>query len=122
MAATFCSTAQAIDYAGSGANATITADTTTLTEWIEEAESHINIVAQYDFTTDFSNLSANFKNILRETAAAMTAQKIVMYDFSGYLGAREAETLLDFLENIIVRNLARIKDDNVQEYMGKTGD
>lgn len=120
MTWTFCTSGAAINKAGANANSTIVASGAALTNWCDEAEAFICSEARVDLVTDYSNLTANGKHILQQLCSDIIGQQIVGYDMGGYVDRREAETILDILENRIRRNISLITNDNIKTYLGAT--
>lgn len=121
MSWVFCSTGQALWKAGAGESLTSnTSSGAILAAWSDEVEDIINGFARVDLITDYDNLTTNGKKILQALSSDMVAQRIVGFDTSGYLGAREAETLLDLLEANIVRNKNLIENDRIKGFLGAT--
>lgn len=120
MSWTFCTSGQAIVKAGANANSAITISNQTLADWSDEAEHMICNIARVDLIGSYSSLTANGKDILQNIASAMVAQNIVTYDLSSYSSNREAETILDVLENNIRRGINLIENDKIKSYLGAT--
>jgi len=120
MAWTFCTSGAAIAKAGANANSTIIANGDTLADWSNEAENIICDIARVDLVDKYDSLTANGKNILSMLASNMIAQFIIHYDMSGYTTKREAETMLDILENQIRRNISFIENDRIKTYLSAT--
>lgn len=120
MAFTFCTSGAAKIKAGINTTDVDTNIGNSLLEnWSDEAENLICATARNDLITDFSSLTANGKQILQMLASSLIAQNIISYDQTGYL-PREAETMLDKLENDIRRGLALISDDKIKTYLTAT--
>jgi hypothetical protein len=120
MTWTFCTSGAAIVKAGANANSTIVASGAVLADWSDEAESIICDIARDDLVTDFASLTANGKQILQNMSSALVAQKIIMYDMSGYTSRTESVTMLNILENDITRGIRLIKEGKAKRYLGAT--
>lgn len=120
MAWTLCTSGSAVAKAGANANSTITASGSALAVWSDEAESYVSSLARVDLVSNYGNLTANGKQILNELTSSLIAEKIIMYDMSGYTSRGEASMMLNVIENNIVRNISLIKEDKIKTYLGAT--
>ena len=82
-----------------------------------DAEAVINSVTLKDWVADYSSITANFQQILNHCASSMVAMDIINYDMSPFSSRAEAETMLDFLHNGIVRDLAVLKEEKTKDTM-----
>jgi len=110
MSNTLFTQANAIKAAGKGANATIVADSTQLTLWSDQAEGRIEAETRRTWVDDFASLDTGTKGLLQEVGSAIVAMKIITWDTSGYFNSREAETLLDYLDDVVNDGLRILKD------------
>jgi len=94
MAATLTTTAECIAKAGENADATIVADTTQITAWIEQAEGYIEHSTRRSWVANFSSLGTPAKAILDDFCSSFVARRIIAYNTTGYL-SREADTLMN---------------------------
>lgn len=99
----------AVKMAGEHANATIAADTTTLTYYSDMIEGIIEVETGKTYVSDHSSLPTGVKFQLNAVHSAWIANLIVAYDVSGYL-AREADTILNVNDAIIKSGLRFLKD------------
>lgn len=120
MAATFTSTTNCIDKAGENADATIVADTTTITEWIEHAEAYVCARTFIDFRTDYSSFSTELKDMLDEVTSSLVAMRIITYNPIGYL-TREADSLLNLNDGIVETMITALSKYKAQELGKPTG-
>ena len=120
MAWTLCTSGSAISDAGLNVNTDIKASGSTLANWSNQVEGDITIIANVDVVTRFSGFKDEGKQILNQLASNQIAQKIVNYDMSGYTSRQEALTMLNVLENRIVKNQTLVKDDNFKTLIGAT--
>jgi hypothetical protein len=65
-------------------------------------------------------MDAEDKLILSETAGALAAISVITYDISGYSSVREAEFLVDILNDRVNKNLKILKEDISKTYLGAT--
>lgn len=99
MAVTLCTSGAVTLKAGANANATILANNTALEQWINQAESFINVATRTNWTDSYSTLNDDTKKILEEAASSHAAMYAIQYDMSGYSSLAEATTMLDVLED-----------------------
>lgn len=110
MSFTLTTEAEAVKTAGANANSTITADSTTLARWSDQAEGIIGSKTRRTWIDDYSSLSTEIKGILNDVAASLIAMKIIHYDMSGFTSRQEAGTMLDFLDERVSDGLNVLKD------------
>lgn len=120
MVWTLCTSGQAIAKAGNDVNSDIKASGQTLADWSEEVESVLSDIAATDVVTDFSTYTTQGKLLLQRLSSSMIAQQMARFDLSGYSVMREAETIMDSLENDIDRDTKLLKDDDVKGHLGIT--
>ena len=118
MAWTFCTSGSAISKAGTNANSTITASGSTLANWCDEAEAIVSSTARVNLSGSYATLTTPGKIIIGKAIAAIVAQNIVSYDISSYPFSREAETILDKLEDEKTEALKMIADKDIKIYLG----
>ena len=109
MSWTFTTSAISIIRAGAQANATIVADAVSLALFSDQAEGEIEAKTRKTYVDDYATLPTNIKAALDKVASCMVAMDIICYDMTGYLG-QEARTILDFLDDVITRNLKVLED------------
>lgn len=110
MAWTLCTSGSAISRAGVNANSTIVASGSTLAAWSNEVEGAIAGLTRRDWVTQFASLSGSVQYLLGDTAASMIAKLIIQYDMSGYTSRAEAQTMLNVLDDLVVKNLSKLED------------
>ena len=115
MSWAFCTSGSAIAKAGKNANATIIASGSTLANWYDEAEALVCDTARVNLSG--ANLTHPGKQIISMIISAKIAQNIVAYDTTSYVLSREAETILDKLEDEVSKGLKLIEDQKVKTYM-----
>lgn len=118
MAWKFCSSGAAIIKAGAGANSSVIQSGAFLAGWSDEAESVICATARKNLIDSYSSVNSSGKYILQNVCSSMIAQKIIIYSMQNYTNLREAETMLDILENDVRRGLQLIEEDKVKTYLG----
>lgn len=117
MSWTLCTSGAAIAKAGVNANSTIIASNATLAEWSDEAEGSINLISHKDWIANYAGIGANFKPILADCASDIIAKRIIAYDMSGYTSRAEAQTMLDVIEDNLVKNIAALKETKATDLM-----
>lgn len=110
MSWTLGTEANAIKTAGAGASSIITADSTTLALWADQAEGRIQHQTKRSWVADFAGLGEPIKGLLQDVFVAMVAKKIVKYDSTNYFNSREYETILDILDETVDDGLRLIED------------
>jgi len=83
--------------AGVGANTTSVATAAT-DVYVLNVESIVNVDSDYNWSDTFAALDVDTKGVLTMAGACKCAMIVVSSDTDGY-GSRQAETLLDFLQN-----------------------
>jgi hypothetical protein len=109
MAWTLCTSGAAIAKAGVNANSTIIASGSTLANWSSEAEARISSLIHTNATT----LATPISTALGDICSSMIAMNIIAYDTRGYL-SREADTLMNFNDDIITKGLANLSNKQNQ--------
>ena len=120
MVWTLTTSGSATSDAGANVNADIKASGSTLENWSDQVESDITSIANIDVVTGFSDFKNEGKQVLSQLASNMIAQKMINHDMSGYTSRAESLTMLNVLENRIVKNQNLIKDDKVKTLIGAT--
>ena len=100
MAGTLSTASEAIVKAGENANATIVADTTQITSWIEQAEGNVEHQTRRSWVANFATLGTPVKAMLDDVVSSMVALKIIAYNTTSYL-SREADTLMNLNDDIV---------------------
>jgi len=118
MTETITTAANAIVKAGSGANATITADTTSLTLFINEGEAYLCNLVKYDLITNWGTLNAIYKLIFSEYVARYAAIQIITYNMAGYTSRIEAEDLINthLYRLTIIEKI--LNDSSIKDFLG----
>ena len=111
------SEAAAIAKAGANANSDITASSSVLATWYDQAESTLNTKTRKDWVAASATITAKFIEILDDTLSAMVATNIINYDMSGYTSRLEVQTMLDVLDNTISKNIGILDDTMYKEVM-----
>jgi hypothetical protein len=95
--------------AGTHANSTIAASGAALLKWSDDAEGYIEATTRKKWVDGYSGLDTGIKGILSDIVSSKVAMAIIAYDTTGYL-TREADTLMNFNDDIITKGLGVLKD------------
>lgn len=112
----FCTTAEVVRKAGSGASATSSAEAYT-NDFVTQAESIINVFTRYNWSDAYTALDADVKGILKQVASDLAAIYVISYDMSGFNSRTEAEDLINILRDSALRGLSILKDKKQQLFM-----
>lgn len=110
-AGTLCINADVLKKAGANANTTATAEAYT-NVFIKEAEGHLCASARYDWVTNYADVSAIGKEILRDAASAYAAVQAINYDMSGFTSRQEALTMVNILWAGFDKVITLLEKDN----------
>lgn len=99
MSWTFCSSGAAVIKAGANCSTIAKASGAILEAFSTDAEGRICAELHTDFITGYSGLDTGIKYMLSDICSSLIAMNIVSYDMSGYTDRREAETILDVLDD-----------------------
>lgn len=99
-----------------GANFNSTAGTSgALLELISKfAEGSLVRDTEYDWVSNASSISATFLDVLKDATSDVGAKFLIEHDMSGYTQNGEAVTMVNILIDNYTKNVARLKDKNVQ--------
>lgn len=105
MAVVFCTVDQALTKAGANHHTYFDSGggTTDVEEFINQAESFINVSTRINYSDTYSTLNTDVKRILEDAASSHAAMAIINYDMGSYNTLAEAQTMLDL-------NYTRLKD------------
>ena len=95
------------DLTGSGAQG-LTADAI-IVQFINEAESEINVKTRINYTDTYAALNADVKQLLGGIASDLAGIKCVNYNRDGYISG-EANSIINTLRDSALRGLALIKE------------
>lgn len=115
----FVTTAEVLRKVGANASAVSSAEAF-VNQYVAEAESLINAQTEKNWSDLYSTLNADLRDILKMAAGAKAAMMVIMYDQSGFTNQREAETMLDILNNEYDRALAELKQQSQRAFVAKT--
>ena len=112
----FATTAEVLRKAGSGANATPSAEAY-VNDYMTQVESFINVVTRYNWSDAYSTLNVDVKGILKEVASNLAAIYIIQFNMSGYTSRVAAEDSVNILRDAALRGLALLRDKKTQDFM-----
>lgn len=96
-----------------GANASATSAAEAYTNiYIKKAEGKICLDTRYDWVTNYSDVSAIGKEILREAVSCYAAIAVINYDMSGFTTRQESLTMINILWARYADIVKRIVADN----------
>ena len=117
MTVTLCTSGTALRKAGSNVSSTVTASGAMIENFINQAESTINVNTRYNWVDAYSGLDDDVKMILEEVASNLAAIYCINYDMSS-IGRKEAETRVDILWARFTRILRTLEDKKQRTFMG----
>lgn len=109
MVWTLTTSGSAVAMAGTHVNSTIKVSGSALLGFSNQAEGIIEARTKKTWVDNYSSQSNGIKNILSDTASSLIAMDMIAYDNTGYL-AREADMLMNKLDERINSNIAVLKD------------
>lgn len=102
---TFCSTEDV--QMKVGANASTTSNTEDyINEYVDQAESYINVLTRHNWTDEFDELNGDVKAVLKEAASNLAAIYVINYD----LGSISAVTSRAEAEDRLLILWARLQE------------
>ncbi len=108
MSWTLTTSGAAVLKAGVHANA-ITTSGSSLAKWSDDAEGYVEATTRRKWVDNYTGLSTGIKGVLSDIVSSKVAMAIIAYDTTGYL-TREADTLMNFNDEIITKGLGILKD------------
>ena len=86
-------------------------------QFITEAENYVNAVTRINYPDSYSGLNADVKNILNDVVSSKAAMFCITFDMSGYTSRFEAETMLDVLDDAVLKGISLIKDKKQTDFI-----
>ncbi len=120
MTVTLCTANEVIHKCGIFANASVTASSAWVEEYINQAEGVIANEMRNNIVTNYASITAEGKQALNMACSNLAAMYIVNYDTSGYPDARSAEIVLDVLWNGYTDTIVKLRDDKNKSFLGLT--
>ena len=68
-----------------------------------------------DFVTDLATFPSTIQTAIADVTSSMIAMDIIAFDPTGYL-RREADTLMNVLDDRIIKGLAKLKEKEFQRF------
>ena len=109
MSWTVCLSSAAITRAGAYVNSDIQLSGTLLAQFSDDAEGEIEANTRDGFIADYSTLTVAQKQLASKVCAALIATDMITFDMGGYTSRQEATTMLNVLNEIIGKGMARLK-------------
>lgn len=107
--------------AGANVSEVMTADADSeIEQFIVEAESYLNAVMRINISGSYATLAPELKNIYHDVVSSHAAMACIAYDMSGYSSRYEAETMLDVLNDRILKGISLIKDKKQTDFINGT--
>lgn len=104
--------------AGANVSSVITADAgLEIEQFISEAESYVNMVTRINYSDTYSALNVDVKYVLNDVVSAKAAMNCIAYDMSGYTSRYEAETMLDVLNDAVLKGISLLKDKKQTDFI-----
>ena len=112
MSWTLCTSGAAIIKAGVHVNSDIVnyaTNKTAIDQFSTDAEGRIELYTGMSFVANIGSAPGALSGAISEICSSMIAQALISYDDTGYL-AREADMLMNYNEDIIVKGLNKLDD------------
>lgn len=105
--------------ARAGTNANATAKAVAATDvYVLNVEGYINSVTRYNWSDAFTaGLNVDVGGILTETGACLCAIYVIQWDMSGFASRGEAESMVNILRDIALRNISILRDIKTQTFI-----
>lgn len=103
-----------------GTNVSVNIPEANWTQWINQAESYINLVVREDLTTGFSGYSASYKEILSDFCSSYAAPFAVNWDPSDYSSSEVTNNFnLNWATVQRIIDLLKVRDQATATLMGE---
>ena len=105
--------------AGANVNATIItgAFESQVDQWINEAESFVNVLTRNNYSDSYSTLNADVKALLSDITSNLAAIYMISYDMSGYTTRIEAEDMVNILRDAALRGISILRDQKKVDFI-----
>ena len=100
---------------GSGVSTSYT--DTMKTQALLQAENRLNVITGVNYSDSFGSLNVDVSNMVTETTASIVAIEAILYDTSGYRSLLEAQTKIDYLDDVITKNLNLLKEKKNTDFI-----
>ena len=84
---------------------------------IDKAESFVNAATRKNWTTVFSGLNVEVREILTDTVSKKAGIGLIKYDMGGYTSRGEAESMITILRDDINTNISLLRDKKTESFM-----
>ena len=118
MTYTLCTSQAIVVKAGANVNTAASTSDAIVQQFATEAEGFINASTKFDWVTNIGDIETEFKGILADVCSAKAAISLIAYDMSGYTNRGYAESMINVNHDIVIRGLARLKEDLIRTKMG----
>lgn len=89
-----------------------------LVNWSNESENIVCALVRHDVITNYATLTSAGKEIISNLTSNLIGQKIAAHFIPQFSSQREAETVLDVIENDIRKYASLLQDDKLKGYLG----
>ena len=112
-------TTNAMIQARAGENANATAKATAATDaYVLQVEAMVNVLTNYNWSDAVTTgLNADVQGILEEITSSLCAINVINQDMSGFTSTAEAQTMMNVLRDVALRDLSIIKNKNRQDFI-----
>jgi len=86
-------------------------------QFIREAESYVNAVTRINISGPYAALPEEVKHIYNDVISSKAAMNCIAYDMSGYTSRYEAETMLDVLNDSVLKGISLLKNKQVTTFI-----
>ena len=117
MVTTLCSSSAVVLKAGANAGDIPNVGDVGYTQLINQAEAVICMNGMTNWIDTYATLNSDVKQILEEVTSNIAAQYVIMYDMSGFTTRYEAETMLDVLNNGVLRGMALLREAKRKDFI-----
>ena len=90
---------------------------TLINQFINEAESYVNVQTRFNWTDQYSSLNADVQKLLDETVSNIAAIYCIEYDMSGYTSRAEALTMINVLWDRVGLNIQFLKNTEKTDFI-----
>lgn len=92
------------------ANSSLMASGAVLAEAYDLAEGIVIASTRKDWSSYYSDVASGAKMMIADVVSDIAASNIIAMDLSAYSRILEAQTILDFMDNKVNRNMAILRD------------
>ncbi len=115
---TFVLSGSVLVKAGANVSSVMTVDAgSEVEQFILEAESYVNAVTRINISGSYAAFFPEVKNIYNDVVSSKAAMNCIAYDMSGYTSRYEAETMLDVLNDAVLKGISLLKNKQVTTFI-----